>query len=149
MRALADGGLRFERVGEPAGARLRIRFAESGNGVYGEARRIQVKGLRGAEISPPSWHERARAPGGRSRLARPAAARHGGLPGVPARISGHALGLRHTGALADIMYNFRYGGGLLESFQRHRRPRKSRLEIRSSSGLSAADVEAVRRLYER
>jgi plasmid stability protein len=53
MRALADGGLRFERVGEPAGARLRIRFAESGNGVYGEARRIQVKGLRGAEISPP------------------------------------------------------------------------------------------------
>jgi hypothetical protein len=47
------------------------------------------------------------------------------------------------------MYNFRYGGGLLESFQRHRRPLKSRLEIRSSSGLSAADVEAVRRLYER
>ncbi|MBY0374239.1 MAG: hypothetical protein K2Q23_09615, partial [Bryobacteraceae bacterium] len=58
--------------------------------------------------------------------------------------SGHAWGLAHTDAFADIMYSFQYGGDLLEYFARYRRKLKERADIRQHSGLSEADIAQLR-----
>jgi hypothetical protein len=60
---------------------------------------------------------------------------------------GHALGLEHTAAYADIMYSFQHGGDLVEYFARFRRQLKARGDIAHVSGMSDADVAALRRLY--
>ena len=57
---------------------------------------------------------------------------------------GHALGLEHTSDFRDIMYSFQYGGDIVEYFGRYRRQLKSRNDIASVSGLSAADVQRLR-----
>jgi len=57
---------------------------------------------------------------------------------------GHALGLEHTRDFRDIMYSFQYGGDIVEYFGRYRRQLKSRGDIASVSGLSAADIERLR-----
>jgi predicted Zn-dependent protease len=53
--------------------------------------------------------------------------------------SGHALGLPHTAAFADIMYSFQYGGDIPEYFGRYRRKLTNREDIRKFSGISDAD----------
>jgi len=60
---------------------------------------------------------------------------------------GHALGLRHTDEFADIMYSFQYGGDIVEYFTRYRRQIKSRIDIATTSGLSAADAEHLQAIY--
>lgn len=60
---------------------------------------------------------------------------------------GHALGLAHTGAYADIMYAFGYGGDIPEYFARYRRQLTTRDDIARVSGVSAADVARLRSLY--
>jgi predicted Zn-dependent protease len=60
---------------------------------------------------------------------------------------GHALGLEHTSAFADIMYFFGYGGDIPGFFNRYRTQLKSRTDIATVSGLSADDVRRVRALY--
>ena len=64
---------------------------------------------------------------------------------------GHALGLAHTDEFADIMYRFRrpddgerYFGG----FRQHLRSADEIGSV-SASGLSPADVAALRQLYDR
>jgi hypothetical protein len=57
--------------------------------------------------------------------------------------SGHALGLRHTAAFADIMYSFQYGGDILGYFERYRRQLKTRADIATHSGISDADRTAL------
>jgi len=59
--------------------------------------------------------------------------------------SGHALGLAHTAAFADIMYSFQYGGDITEYFARYRRQLSVRSDIRKHSGMSDEDR---RRLVE-
>ena len=59
--------------------------------------------------------------------------------------TGHALGLAHTAAFADIMYSFQYGGDIPEYFGRYRRLLASRADIRKHSGMSPDDR---RRLVE-
>ena len=58
--------------------------------------------------------------------------------------SGHALGLRHTAAFADIMYSFQYGGDIPAYFQRYRQLLKIRADIKEHSGISDADRAAIR-----
>ena len=59
--------------------------------------------------------------------------------------SGHALGLRHTAAFADIMYSFGFGGGdIVGYFERYRRLLKTRADIAAHSGISDADRIAIR-----
>ena len=53
--------------------------------------------------------------------------------------SGHALGLSHTKAFADIMYSFQYGGDIDEYFGRYRRKLQTRADIAKNSGMSAED----------
>jgi hypothetical protein len=60
--------------------------------------------------------------------------------------SGHALGLEHTAEFADIMYSFRYGGDIVEYFERYRRLLKTRADIPAHSGISDADRKAVQHL---
>jgi hypothetical protein len=58
--------------------------------------------------------------------------------------SGHALGLRHTAAFADIMYSFGYGGDIVAYFERYRQLLKKRADIPAYSGISDADRIAIR-----
>jgi len=62
---------------------------------------------------------------------------------------GHALGLPHTANFADVMYAFGYGGDIPLFFMRYRRQLTTRNDIARVSGLSPADVSAVRALYRR
>ena len=60
---------------------------------------------------------------------------------------GHALGLEHTAAFADIMYFFGYGGDIPAFFTRYRKQLKTRADIPNVPGLSADDISRVRALY--
>jgi hypothetical protein len=59
---------------------------------------------------------------------------------------GHALGLQHTSAFADIMYSFQFGGDFVAYFRRFRDQLEERADIPSASPFSPADVAALRRL---
>ena len=63
---------------------------------------------------------------------------------------GHALGLPHTADVNDIMYLFRRPGDGQRYFGAYRRRLRSANDIGSmqATGLSAADVRALERLYE-
>src|SRR5262249_11320784 len=64
---------------------------------------------------------------------------------------GHALGLTHTDDFADIMYSFRRPDAGERYFGAYRRKLRAMADIGSPSatGLSPADVAALRRLYDR
>jgi hypothetical protein len=57
---------------------------------------------------------------------------------------GHAFGLPHTSAYADIMYSFEFGGDFVAYFQRFRDRLESRDDIGTTPPFSAADTEAFR-----
>ena len=59
---------------------------------------------------------------------------------------GHAFGLPHTSAFADIMYSFQFGGDFVAYFRRFRDQLGEREDIPSASPFSAADIAALRRL---
>jgi hypothetical protein len=61
---------------------------------------------------------------------------------------GHAFGLPHTRAFADIMYSFQYGGDFVDYFMRFRKKLKSRDDIQKASPFSAGDVGAFKELAE-
>lgn len=61
--------------------------------------------------------------------------------------AGHALGLEHTAKFADIMYSFRYGGDIVEYFERYRRLLRTRADIPAHAGVSDADRKALRDLH--
>jgi predicted Zn-dependent protease len=62
--------------------------------------------------------------------------------------TGHALGLQHTAAFADIMYSFQYGGDIPEYFGRYRRLLLARGDIRKHAGMSADDRKRIAQMYE-
>lgn len=118
------------RAGDQRHARIRIFWAAAGQGLYGETRPALVDGRRGAEV-----------------FVMPAPLRAGDDPLLRDTIvyltclheTGHALGLAHTAAFDDIMYNFQYGGNIPEYFGRYRRNLRARDDIRKYSGISDAD----------
>jgi hypothetical protein len=57
---------------------------------------------------------------------------------------GHAFGLGHTSAFADIMYSFQYGGDFVAYFRRFRDQIERRADIPRASPFSRADTEALR-----
>ena len=63
--------------------------------------------------------------------------------------SGHALGLPHTGAFADIMYTFQFGGDIPEYFGRYRRLLKTRADIANHGGMSDADRKVLADILHR
>jgi len=134
----ATGGrLAFEKTADREKAQIRVNWAGGNQGLYGEARPIVVDGIRGAEVYvlPPA--EMPRDP-----LLRDAIVYLTCL-----HETGHALGLAHTAAFADIMYSFQYGGDIPEYFGRYRRLLAAREDIRKHAGMSSDDRQRLMQLY--
>lgn len=136
-QAASAGELTLEKVTEEARAHIRVYWADGTQGLYGEARPILVGGVRGAEV-----------------YVLPAAGANGDALLRDAIVyltclheTGHALGLAHTSAFADIMYSFSYGGDIPEYFGRYRRQLSARADIRKHSGMSDADRKRLVALY--
>jgi hypothetical protein len=131
------GELVFEKAPEEARAHIRVYWANGNQGLYGETRPIQVQGVRGAEV-----------------YVLPSAGTNGDALLRDAIVyltclheTGHALGLSHTAAFADIMYSFSYGGDIPEYFGRYRRQLNARADIRRHAGMSDADRRRLLALY--
>jgi hypothetical protein len=126
----SNGALAFTRVADRDHARIRLYWASAEQGLYGETRPMLIHGERGAEVyvlPSPS-------PANGDRLLRDAIVYLTCL-----HESGHALGLAHTRAFADIMYSFQYGGDIEEYFGRYRRKLAARADIAKNAGMSEAD----------
>lgn len=143
----SDGGLNF--VKSPLSkARIRIFWAANGNqGLYGEARAIEVQGKPGAELNIrcdlKALGKKISEQGARDRLYRDTVIYLTCLHEL-----GHAIGLPHTRSFNDIMYSFEYGGNVAEYFARYRRKLKHRDDIPLVSGLSAEDDRRLASLYK-
>ena len=134
----SGGSLHLVKTADRAQAHIRLYWVAGSDGLYGETRRIDVNGERGAEVYVlPAVVP----PGEKDQLLRDAIVYLTCL-----HETGHALGLEHTANFADIMYSFQYGGDIPEYFGRYRRLLESRADIRKHSGMSDADR---RRLAER
>jgi len=138
-QSASAGRLILEPVSDREQAHIRLFWVSGNSGLYGEARPITVNGVRGAEVYV--------------------------LPSVvPAEVkdtllrdavvyltclheTGHALGLEHTAAFADIMYSFQYGGDITEYFARYRRQLHERTDIRKYAGMSEADRRRLVELF--
>jgi hypothetical protein len=138
-QSASAGKLTLQRTGERDQAHIRIYWANGRDGLYGETRPIQVGGVRGAEVYvlPPA----ANAADSDALL------RETVLYLTCLHEAGHALGLDHTAAFADIMYNFQYGGDIAEYFGRYRRQLSLRDDIRKHSGMSADDRRHLLEIY--
>ena len=60
---------------------------------------------------------------------------------------GHAFGLAHTRAFADIMYSFQYGGDFVAYFMRFRDQLGAWADIQKATPFSAADRDTFRALH--
>ncbi len=133
-QSAAPGAIDFAPVKDRTHARIRLFWASSEQGMYGEARPIIVDGKKGAEIyvrpAPLGIQD--------DKLLRDAVVYLTCL-----HETGHALGLPHTAAFDDIMYSFQFGGDIPEYFARYRRKLRARDDIKRNSGLSEADRQAI------
>jgi hypothetical protein len=143
-RTLA-GVLRFERAAEDE-ALIRVHWVEPNFGMYGEMRPLLVRGRRGAAVYIRPDTNALGAEIARMANADPLL-RETIVYLTCVHELGHALGLEHTAAYADIMYFFGYGGDIPGFFTRFRRQLQSRADIAKTSGLSMDDVKRVRALY--
>lgn len=135
------GKLTLEKTADVEEAHIRILWATANQGLYGEARPIMVKGVRGAEV----YVLPGIVPDGESdTLLRDAIVYLTCL-----HETGHALGLSHTARFADIMYSFQYGGDIGEYFSRYRRLLKTRGDIQRHSGMSDEDRKRLSEVLSR
>lgn len=139
-QAASGGRLRLDPSARMADAHIRVLWANGSAGLYGETRPILVNGVQGAEV-----------------YVLPSIALEG--PSDPLlretivyltclHETGHALGLVHTAAFADIMYSFGYGGDIAEYFGRYRRQLTTRADIRKHPGISPADRKQLLELWK-
>jgi hypothetical protein len=131
----SGGALHLEKTADRAQAHIRVNWVTGSDGLYGETRRIDVNGERGAEVYVLPTVVPT---GEKDELLRDAIVYLTCL-----HETGHALGLDHTANFADIMYSFQYGGDIPEYFGRYRRLLESRGDIRKHSGMSPADRQRV------
>ncbi len=133
----SNGALILKKSPTEAHARIRIRWANGTNALYGETQAVIVDGKPGAVIYVLPETE-----------ARPdSLLRDAVLYLTCLHESGHALGLKHTAQFADIMYSFQFGGDIDEYFNRYRRLLKARTDIPAHSGISDADRAALRAIF--
>ena len=136
----SGGALHLVKTADRAQAHIRLYWVNGADGLYGETRMIDVNGEPGAEVYVlPTVVP----PGEKDQLLRDAIVYLTCL-----HEAGHALGLPHTAAFADIMYSFQYGGDITEYFGRYRRQLESRADIRKHAGMSEADRQRVSERYQ-
>lgn len=134
----AGGALKLERVNRREDAQIRILWEGGLGGQYGETVPIVVAGKRGAEVHVrPDMTQLG--PDIAAATRTDSLLRDAIVYLTCLHESGHALGLPHTGAFADIMYTFQLGGDISEYFGRYRRKLSARADISKNSGLSEAD----------
>lgn len=140
--------LAMREMTAPEHARIRIRWASGAMNLYGETEPLVVDGRPGAQIFVlPDMNALGRNIGEAAR--RDPLFRDGVVYLTCLHESGHALGLKHTAAFADIMYSFQFGGDILGYFERYRRPLRTRADIETHSGISEADRAALLTVLER
>ena len=141
----SNGELHFVRSSTKDAALIRVLWVTGQNGLYGEARTINVNGRRGAELYVRPEMDglglEIEAAARKDKLFRDAIVYLTCL-----HEAGHGLGLPHTSAFADIMYSFAYGGDIGEYFGRYRRALTKRADIKTSSGMSRSDAESLKQL---
>ena len=131
----SGGAIVLKKSSSEEHARLRLHWANGTSSLYGETEPMMVDGKRGANVYVlPSV-----GPGRADPLMRETIVYLTCL-----HESGHALGLTHTRAFADIMYSFQYGGDIKAYFGRYRALLKTRADIAAHSGISDADRAALR-----
>ena len=134
----AGGKLEFKAATKDD-ARIRVVWATTEEGMYGEARATVVNGHRAIDVYVrPAPLETADA------LLRDAITY---LTCV--HETGHALGLNHTANFADIMYSFQYGGDIPEYFGRYRRLLHAHEDIRNNLGISNDDRAQLEKILRR
>jgi hypothetical protein len=137
------GAIVFRKSDSEAHARITIHWANGQMSLYGETEPVVVDGKRGAVIYVlPDTRALGASIDAATRTDR--LLRDGIVYLTCLHESGHALGLRHTAAFADIMYSFGYGGDIVAYFERYRQLLKTRNDMTAHSGISNADRIAIR-----
>ena len=144
--ALASPPVRFEPA-DRGSAAIRVFWEPLIGGTYGEMRARRIGGRKGADV-----FVRADTDGLGSDVAA-AAARDPLYRDAVVYLTcvhelGHAFGLTHTRAFADIMYSFQWGGDVVSYFGRFRDRLDAWEAIQSADPFSAGDRAAFRALYE-
>ena len=146
QRAL-DNALHFEPSAEKD-AMVRVFWVPAGGNRYGEMRAFQAGTLRGSAVFIRPDTD-ALGPAIANSAHTDPLMRDTVVYLTCLHELGHALGLEHTDAFADIMYFFGYGGDIPGFFNRFRIQLHTRADIATTSGLSPSDVARVRALYRR
>ena len=142
----AGGSLRFAPAPEEE-ALVRVHWVPASEGQYGEMRSLFVNGRRGAAVYVRPDTD-ALGPD-IARLARQDPLLRDTIVYLTCLHElGHALGLSHTAEYRDVMYFFGFGGDIPGFFTRYRTQLRTRDDIAGVSGLSDADVQALRTLYD-
>ena len=132
--------------GPEASATIRVYWVAAGAGLYGEMRGRVVEGRLAADVFVHPDTDGLR-PDIAQRARLDPLFRDSVVYLTCVHELGHAFGLPHTSAFADIMYSFRYGGDFVAYFMRFRDQLEVWDDIGRASPFSAADSEAFRSLY--
>lgn len=146
-QAASGGKLKLEKTGQMSRANIRLHWADSEQGQYGETRALVIEGMRVAEVYVrPDL--RAMGPDISSAGSSDPLLRDTIVYLTCLHETGHALGLAHTADFPDIMYSFQFGGDIPEYFGRYRRKLGARSDIAKNSGISPQDkvrlIQALR-----
>jgi predicted Zn-dependent protease len=138
-QAASDGKLHLERTDQMSRANIRLHWADSEQGQYGETRAFVTGTMRGAEVYVrPDL--RAMGPDIFAAASQDSLFRDTVVYLTCLHETGHALGLSHTADFPDIMYFFGFDkGDVREYFGRYRRKLRTRADIPKNSGISAQD----------
>jgi hypothetical protein len=132
--------------GPEATATIRVYWVPAGAGLYGEMRGRMVDGRLAADVFiHPDTEGLGADIAQRARL--DPLFRDAVVYLTCVHELGHAFGLAHTSAFADIMYSFQYGGDFVAYFMRFRDQLDAWDDIANASPFSLADGEAFRALY--
>lgn len=147
-QAASDGKLHLERTAQISRANIRLHWADSEQGQYGETRAFVTDSLRGAEVYVrPDL--RAMGPDIFSAASQDSLLRDTIVYLTCLHETGHALGLSHTADFPDIMYFFGYDkGDVREYFGRYRRKLGGRADIVKNSGISPQDRARLLRVLQ-
>lgn len=134
----SGGALKLQKVRFRTEANIRLHWAGPNEGLYGEARPFVEDGIRGYNVYV-LVDLRGAGPDVGGLAAQDPLFRETIVYLTCLHETGHALGLSHTDAFADIMYSFQFGGDIPEYFGRYRRQLKARADIAKTTGISAQD----------